>query len=124
MSSAQEHFEKALKVMPGGVNSSTRLNKSRGIPFFASRGEGAYVWDIEGKQHIDMCCGHGAALLGHGHPAIDEAMKTAMAMGYVPIFETEYHEELARRICLDIACAEKARFCSSSSEGTLHMIRA
>ena len=102
MPTSKEQFRKASQVMPGGVNSSTRLNKALGIPFFASRGEGAYVWDIEGKRYIDMCCGHGAALLGHKHPAVNEAMKTAMKMGYVAIFETEYHEMLARKVCRHI----------------------
>jgi glutamate-1-semialdehyde 2,1-aminomutase len=123
MKTIQDHFRRASEVMPGGVNSSTRLNKARGVPFYASRGRGAYVWDIEGKRHIDMCCGHGAALLGHSHPAIKAAMKTATKIGYVPIFETEYHEELARELCRVIPCAERVRFCNSGSEGTLHLLR-
>ncbi len=82
------------------------------------------MWDIEGREYIDMCCAHGAALLGHAHPAIDEALRQAIGLGYVNSFETEYHEQLARKICECIPCAERVRFCSSGSEATLHLIRA
>lgn len=110
--------------MPGGVNSSTRVNQALGTPFFASRAKGGRVWDIEGREFVDMCCSHGASLLGHAHPAIDLALRKAMEIGYVHSFETEYHEELARRFCEVIPCADKVRFCSAGSEATLHMIRA
>ena len=124
MPTLKEHYEKARMVMPGGVNSSTRLNKALGHPLFVSKGRGSRVWDIEDREYIDMCMGHGAALLGHAHPALDEAMKKAMEIGYVPVFETPYHEELARTVCKHVPCAQRVRFCNSGSEGTLHMIRA
>ena len=123
MKTMQQLYQKAQLVMPGGVNSSTRLNQAIGMPFYASRSKGSRVWDIEGREFIDMCCAHGAALLGHGHPAIDDAISRAMTMGYVNSFETEYHEELARKFCECIPCAERVRFCSSGSEATLHLIR-
>jgi len=116
--------KKAQLVMPGGVNSSTRLNQAIGMPFYASRAKGSRVWDVEEREFIDMCCAHGAALLGHGHPAIDSAMSQAVETGYVNSFETEYHEELARKVCECIPCADRIRFCSSGSEATLHLIRA
>lgn len=122
--STQEHFIKAKEVLPGGVNSSTRLNRALGAPLFVSQSRGSRVTDIEGRELIDMSCGHGAALLGHGHPAIDEALQTAMRMGYTSVFETPYHEELARIVCEAIPCADRVRFCSAGSEATLHLIRA
>ena len=70
-----EQYERAKKVLPGGVNSSTRYNRALQTPFYASRAEAGYVWDIEGRKFIDMCCAHGAALLGHAHPAINEAVQ-------------------------------------------------
>jgi len=124
MKTRHEQYELACEVIPGGVNSSTRLSKALGTPFFAARANGGRVWDIEGREFIDMCCGHGAALLGHDHPALDQALKKAMEMGCPHSFETEYHEELARKLCECIPCADKARFCSSGSEATLHLIRA
>lgn len=122
--STDDHFARARQVMPGGVNSSTRVNQALGTPLFVSRSHGSRVTDIEGRELIDMCCGHGAALLGHGHPAIDEAMRTAMDLGYVSVFETTYHEQLARRVCQAVPCADRVRFCSAGSETTLHLIRA
>ena len=122
--STQEHFIKAKEVLPGGVNSSTRLNRALGAPLFVSQSRGSRVTDIEGRELIDMSCGHGAALLGHGHPAIDEALQTAMRMGYTSVFETPYHEELARIVCEAIPCADRVRFCSAGSEATLHLLRA
>ena len=110
--------------MPGGVNSSTRLNQALGMPFYAARAAGARVWDLEGREYIDMNCAHGAALLGHAHPAVDAALRKATQLGYANAFETEYHAELAERFCETIPCAERVRFCSSGSEATLHLIRA
>ncbi len=124
MTTQQQQYEKARQVITGGVNSSTRLNRAIGTPFYVSRAEGGRVWDIEGGEFIDMCCAHGAGLLGGGHPAIDAALKQAGEMGYANSFETEYHEELARKVCNHIPCAEQIRFCSSGSEATLHLIRA
>ena len=120
----QDQYRKAQQVLPGGVNSSTRLNRATGLPFYVSRGKGSRLWDLDGNEYVDMCCAHGAALLGHGHPAIDEALRQAIKIGYVHAHETEYHEELARLVCENIPCADKVRFCSSGSEATLHMIRA
>lgn len=124
MTTRQEQYERASRVMPGGVNSSTRLNKAIGTPFFASRAQGSHVWDIEGREFIDMCCGHGSALLGHGHPAVTEGLAQASARGHLNAFETEYHEQLAALVCETIPCAQRVRFCSAGSEATLHMIRA
>ena len=124
MKTLQSQYAKAREVLPGGVNSSVRVNRALGFPLFASRSEGSRVWDIEGRSYIDMCGGHGAALLGHAHPAIDKAMRRAMELGYTAMFETEYHEELARCVCELVPCAERVRFCTAGSEATLHLIRA
>ncbi len=110
--------------MPGGVNSSVRVHGALGVPFYVSRSEGATVYDLDGNGYIDMCTAHGAALLGHGHPAIVEAVHHAAELGFAGVFETPFHEELARKVCRKIPCAEMIRFCSSGSEATLHMIRA
>lgn len=118
------YMQRARQVMPGGTNSSTRVNKALGFPLIASRAEGARVYDLEGTAYLDMCCAHGAGLLGHAHPAIDRAVEQARRMGYTAVFETEYHEELARRICEIVPCADRVRFCSAGSEATLHLIRA
>ena len=124
MTTLREHYQRARQVLPGGVNSSTRLNKALGTPLYVSRGQGSRVWDVEGREYIDMSCAHGAALLGHAHRAVDEALRKATEIGYAHSFETEYHEELARKVCQAVPCADRVRFCSSGSEATLHLIRA
>ena len=124
MPTLKSQYFKAKKVLPGGVNSSVRLNRAIGTPFYVSRARGSRVWSIEGREFIDMCCAHGAGLLGHAHPAIDRALRQAAKIGYANAFETEAHEELARRLCAVIPCADRIRFCSSGSEATLHLIRA
>jgi glutamate-1-semialdehyde 2,1-aminomutase len=123
MTTQADLYAKARQVLPGGVNSSTRLNKALNMPFYVSRGKGSRVWDVEGREFIDMCCAHGAGLLGNAHPAVDKAMHRAMELGYVNALETEYHEELARLVCESVPCADRVRFCSSGSEATLHLIR-
>lgn len=124
MNTLKRQYAKARKVLPGGVNSSVRLNHAIGTPFYASRAKGAHVWSLEGRRFIDMSCAHGAALLGHGHPAVDRALRKAAKLGYAHSFETEYHEQLAHQLCDLIPCAERIRFCSSGTEATLHLIRA
>jgi len=121
---AEELYAAACRVMPGGVNSSVRLHRALGRPVYAARSEGACFWDVEGVRRIDMCCGHGAALLGHGHPAVKQALTLAAELGFLPVFETPYHLELASRVCAHVPCAQRVRFCSSGSEATLHLIRA
>jgi len=118
------HYNKARRVLPGGVNSSTRLNRAIGTPFYAARGKGGRVTGIDGRTYVDMCCAHGAGLLGNSHPAVDAGLRKAIDIGYVNAFETVHHEELASRVVATVACAEKVRFCSSGSEATLHLIRA
>jgi glutamate-1-semialdehyde 2,1-aminomutase len=124
MITQKEQWERAKKLLPGGVNSSTRLNQAIGTPFYVSNGKGSRVIGIDGNEYIDMCCAHGAGLLGNAHPAIDEALKKAVGIGYVNSFETVFHEELAAYVVDTVACADKVRFCSSGSEATMHLIRA
>ena len=124
MKTLKSHYDRAREVLPGGVNSSTRFNHALGTPFYVSRALGSRVWSIEGRPFIDMCCAHGAGLLGHAHPAIAEALQKAIGVGFANSFETEHHEQLARRLCECIPCADRIRFCSSGSEATLHLIRA
>ncbi|NUQ00197.1 MAG: aminotransferase class III-fold pyridoxal phosphate-dependent enzyme [Armatimonadetes bacterium] len=117
-------YAQARAVLPGGVCSSTRLNQALGRPFFAARGKGARVYDVDGREYIDLCCGHGAALLGHAHPAITQALAQAADLGHLCAFETEYHSALAARLGELIPCAERVRFTNSGTEATMHALRA
>ena len=120
----KQQLERAGRVLPGGVNSSVRVHGAIGVPFYVSRSEGSAIFDLDGNAYIDMCTAHGAALLGHRHPSVVEAVTRAAELGFVNVFETPYHEELARKVCDLVPCADMVRFCSSGSEATLHMIRA
>ncbi len=124
MSIAQKLYDRAIKVMPGGVCSSTRYINALGRPFYIARGAGSKVYDYDGREYIDMNCAHGAALLGHRHPAVTEALVKAAELGCICSAETEYQIDLAEKLCHIIPCMEKVRFCSSGSEATMHMIRA
>ena len=118
-----EQYELARKVMPGGVNSSTRLNSAIGVPLYVSKAKGDTLYDLEGKPYIDMCCAHGAGLLGNAHPALVAAIQKSVEMGVCTAMETEYHEELARRVTEAIPCADMVRFVNAGSEATMHLIR-
>lgn len=119
----KEHFEQAKQVLPGGVNSSTRYNKGIGLPLYVSHASADKLYDLDGNEYIDMCCAHGAGLLGNAHPAIEAALKQSISMGICNSMETIYHEQLAREICEMIPCADMVRFVNAGSEATLHLIR-
>ena len=81
MKSAEELYRFASRYLPGGVCASARSNPASGHPFFVSRGEGPYVYDLDGRQYVDMCTSHGASMLGHNHPAIRAAVSRALELG-------------------------------------------
>lgn len=116
-------FDRGRQVLPGGVCSSTRLNQALGHPLYLSHAEGARVWDLDGREFLDMSCGHGAALLGHGHPAVKQALVEAAELGICCAADMAPHIELAEELCRLIPCAERVRFTNSGSEATLHALR-
>ena len=116
-------FARGKQVLPGGVCSSTRLNQGLGHPVYVERAEGAHFTDVDGCQYLDMSCGHGAALLGHGHPAVRQALIRAAELGVCCSADMPYHVELAETLCRLIPCAERVRFTNSGTEATLHALR-
>ena len=84
MESSEALFERAKKVMPGGVNSPVRAFRSVGLtPRFIEKADGAYIWDVEGNRYIDYVCSWGPMILGHNHPVIREAVEKAIKDGLV-----------------------------------------
>ena len=73
--------ERARRVLPGGVNASARFNPVLGQALFMERGEGAYVYDVDGNRYIDFWNSHGATLLGHGHSSIVAAVQEVLERG-------------------------------------------
>ena len=116
-------YERALKVMPGGVNASARLNSALGQPLFMARGDGAYVYDVDGHRLIDFCVSHGASLLGHGHPAIVAAVQEALRMGVLLAYETEIQVRVAEQLLDLFPGAEMVRYTCSGTETTWHALR-
>jgi len=100
-----------------------RLHPYLGRPLFIQRGEGAYLYDLEGKRYIDFNMSNGAALLGHDHPAVRQAVLQALEMGIITAAETPYHEQLAATMCEIIPAAERVRFSSVGTEVTLVALR-
>ena len=73
-------FERANRVIPGGVDSPVRAFRSvGGTPYFVARGQGAYVWDVEGRRYTDYVQSYGASILGHAHPKVIPVIQQAAA---------------------------------------------
>ncbi|MDP7632490.1 MAG: aminotransferase class III-fold pyridoxal phosphate-dependent enzyme [Candidatus Latescibacteria bacterium] len=123
MSALQELFERGSQCLPGGVCASTRLNQALGHPVYVDHAFGARVHDVDGKSWLDMSCGHGAALLGHGHPAIQQALQRSAQLGICCAHDMPVHIDVAETLCGLIPCAERIRFTNSGSEATLHALR-
>jgi glutamate-1-semialdehyde 2,1-aminomutase len=109
--------------MPGGVNASARMNPALGHPLFFERGEGAYLYDVDGHRYIDYCTSHGASLLGHGHPAVTAAVQKALAMGGMLACETELQVEVAERLLHLFPGMDMVRYTCSGTETTWHALR-
>lgn len=123
MNQADQLYEFAKDYLPGGVCASARFNAAINRPFFVSRGHGAYVCDLEGKEYVDMCMSHGASFLGHNHPRLKEAVVRALDMGIICAYETQHHSALAQKLSEIIPCGEMSRFCGSGTETLMHAVR-
>lgn len=116
-------YQSAQQVLPGGVSASARANRAIGHPFYVRNGDGPYIYDLEGRQYVDLCMSHGASLLGHNHPKIKAAVQHALELGVICSYETEYQVALARKITEMVPCAEMVRFAGSGTETIMHALR-
>jgi glutamate-1-semialdehyde 2,1-aminomutase len=117
-------FERAKKVIPGGVNSPVRAFKAvGGTPRFVQRAQGAYFWDADGKRYIDYIGSWGPMILGHGHPAVLEAVQKAMMDGFSFGAPTEREVELAEEIIKLVPSIEMLRLVSSGTEAAMSALR-
>jgi glutamate-1-semialdehyde 2,1-aminomutase len=123
MSRVVEQFEQAKQYLAGGVSASTRLNRALGHALLFDRADGCRVWDLDGKEYLDLCCSHGATLLGHGDGRVRRAVEAALARGAACSYENELHTDLARLLCETVPCLERVRFTGSGTEATMHCIR-
>jgi len=124
MASNTELFERAARVIPGGVNSPVRAFRAvGGTPRFIARGEGAYIYDAEGKRYVDYIGSWGPMILGHGHPAVLEAVQKAAVEGFSFGAPTEREIELAEEILKLVPSMDQVRLVSSGTEATMSAIR-
>src|SRR6266446_6828338 len=123
MSRVVEQYQQACQYLAGGVSASTRLNKALGHPMYFDRAEGCRVWDLDGREYIDLCTSHGATLLGHGDARVRRAVEQVLARGAACSYENELHTELAELLCNTVPCCELVRFTGSGTEATMHCLR-
>jgi len=117
-------FERAQRVIPGGVNSPVRaFGAVGGTPRFFERAAGAYLWDVEGRRYIDYVGSWGPMVLGHTHPAIVTAVQAAAARALSFGAPTQAETLLAERLCELVPSIERVRLVSSGTEATMTAIR-
>ncbi|MEN6494389.1 MAG: glutamate-1-semialdehyde 2,1-aminomutase [Thermoguttaceae bacterium] len=121
---SQTAYARALQLMPGGVNSPARaFGGVGGQPIFFERGEGAYLYDLDGNRYVDYIGSWGPMILGHRHPKVVEALDMAIRKGTSFGAPTEAESELAQLVIDAIPSVEKVRLVSSGTEATMSAIR-
>lgn len=117
-------FERSARAIPGGVNSSIRAFKAvGGKPYLVSRADGARVWDVEGREMIDLVQSYGAVILGHAHPRITAAIRAAAGDGTSYGAPTPREMKLAEAIAERVPSCERVRFMNSGTEATSTAVR-
>ena len=124
IASNDEVFARSSRVIPGGVNSSIRAFASvGGRPYSVARAAGARVWDVEGRDYIDLVQSYGAVILGHAHPAVTAAVRTAAGEGTSYGAPTPREMKLAEAIAERVPSCERVRFMNSGTEATSTAVR-
>jgi glutamate-1-semialdehyde 2,1-aminomutase len=117
-------FERARKVIPGGVNSPVRAFKAVGLhPLFIEKAEGSALFDADGNRYIDYVGSWGPMIVGHSHPKVVEAIRAAAGRGSSYGAPTALEIELAEQVCAAFANIESVRMVSSGTEATMSAIR-
>jgi glutamate-1-semialdehyde 2,1-aminomutase len=123
-SSSVELFSRALRRIPGGVNSPVRTFRGvGGEPFFVDRAQGSRIWTIDGRELIDYVGSWGPAILGHAHPKIVSAVCDAAERGVSFGIPNPFEVELAELICAWMPAIEKVRMVNSGTEATMSCLR-
>lgn len=117
-------FDRAKKVLVGGVNSPVRAFKSvGGTPYFADYGEGAYLYDIDGNRYVDYLMSWGPLIWGHAHPEIVQAVQQTAARGTSFGVPTELETQVAEKITTLVPSVEVVRMVNSGTEATMSAVR-
>ena len=124
MEQSQALFDRAKKVLPGGVNSPVRAYRAVGrTPRFIERADGAYIWDVDGRRYIDYVCSWGPMILGHNHPVIREAVSKAVADGLSFGAPTRREVEIAELMTEMVPNIEMVRMVNSGTEAVMSALR-
>jgi len=124
VTSNRELFDRARRVIPGGVSSPVRAFGSvGGTPYFVARAEGPFVWDAEGTRLVDLVQSYGAIIVGHAHPVVVEALRRAAAAGTSYGAPTEGEVRLAEAVVERVPSVERLRLVSSGTEATMSAVR-
>jgi glutamate-1-semialdehyde 2,1-aminomutase len=115
-------YEKARKLMPGGVSSPVRAIDP--YPFYVQKASDSRIWDADGNLYIDYCMGYGPLILGHAHPAVYAAVAEQLKLGWDYGTPVKAEIDLAERIQVDFPSMEMLRFVSTGTEATMSAIRA
>jgi glutamate-1-semialdehyde 2,1-aminomutase len=124
LSRSQALFEEAQQLMPGGVNSPVRAFRGvGGNPVFIDHAIGPYLYDVDGNRYLDYVQSWGPMILGHGHPAVLEAVTRASLRGFSFGAPTEAESTLARLVIESVPSIEMVRFVNSGTEATMSALR-
>src|SRR5712692_55466 len=123
-SRSQDAFQRACRVIPGGVNSPARaFGGVGGQPLFIARGEGPYLFDVDGNQYLDYVGSWGPLILGHAHPRVVRAVEEALHKGASFGAPTELETQLAELIVDAVPSIEMVCMVNSGTEAALSAIR-
>lgn len=123
MTRSEMLFEEAQKVLPGGVNSPVRACRAVGTyPRFLEKGLGSHVWDVDGKEYIDLICSWGPLILGHCNEAVEEAVMAAVKKGLSFGAPTAMEVEMAQLVC-EMTGLEMVRMVNSGTEAVMSALR-
>ncbi len=123
-SGSETAFSRASQLLPGGVNSPVRAFKGvGGTPRFMNRGEGPYVYDVDGNRYIDCVGAYGPMILGHAHPAVTRAITEQAARGWAYGAPTDAESDLAAMIVAALPTVEMVRLVNSGTEATMSALR-
>jgi len=117
-------FQRAIRCIPGGVNSPVRAGKAVGVdPLFISKAEGCHLWDADGKRYIDYVCSWGPMILGHCNPKIISVLEERLSKGTSYGAPTELEVEMAEIIIDMVPSVEMVRMVNSGTEAVMSAIR-
>lgn len=118
---SRAQWQKGRSVMPGGVIKSAYWFAPH--PTYIDRGDGCYLWDLDGNKYIDFTNHHTATILGHNHPSVVEALQAEMTRGMALGGPTTLEAEIAEELVDRIPGVEKVRYTNSATESALHIAR-